>query len=164
MPKGIYKKLQNRTLAQRFWSKVNIADLFDCWEWKASKNKLKYGTFGFDNKIILAHRFVWILIYGNIPKNFCILHKCDNPSCCNPSHLFLGTNKDNVIDKVNKDRQHHPKGTKNGQSRLTENQVIEIIKLSKTRTSKEIINMMNVSKSSVYSIVENRSWKHISRE
>lgn len=86
----------------RFWSKVDRSK--DCWEWKAYKNKEGYGTFSIKNIQYLSHR-VSLKISKNVVFNGLLaLHKCDNPSCVNPDHLFLGTDKDNMIDKTNKGR------------------------------------------------------------
>lgn len=94
------------TIEERFWSKVNITDLLSCWEWTGFKNK-GYGQLEFRGKTQRAHRVVWMLIYGEIPDGLCVLHHCDNPSCCNPAHLFLGTMLDNNRDMIKKGRQIH---------------------------------------------------------
>lgn len=88
---------------ERFWTKVDKRSNHECWEWQSCKNKADYGRFSFRNKSILAHRFMWLIIYGKMPKKH-VLHKCDNPCCVNPVHLFLGTNTDNMRDMMNKGR------------------------------------------------------------
>lgn len=91
-------------IINRFWSKVDIKNAWECWEWLGSKNKRGYGYFSIKRKPLYAHRYSWIIHNDIIPyKNF-ICHKCDNPSCVNPSHLFSGTPKDNVMDCVKKGR------------------------------------------------------------
>lgn len=75
-----------------------------CWEWIASKNRDGYGRYGLDKKNYLAHRFSWIKTYGEIQDDFLVLHKCDNPSCVNPEHLFLGDCKANIRDMIEKGR------------------------------------------------------------
>ena len=90
---------------ERFWNKVmKIVETDECWEWIAFKNKDGYGLFGYNGKNQKAHRVSWQLHNGPIPDGLCVLHKCDNPSCVNPNHLFLGTNADNIKDRVNKNR------------------------------------------------------------
>lgn len=116
-----------------FWNKVNkdgsvpahMPHLGKCWEWTAAKHKQGYGIFGRSNER-LAHRISWILINGKIPNNLFVLHSCDNPSCVNPDHLFLGTDLDNAQDRDNKARCVWPKGEKHSCSKLTDKQVLEI--------------------------------------
>jgi len=90
---------------KRFWSKVDIRDPEECWEWKAYKNKRGYGSFSFRKVPRLAHRIAWMIHYkSEISEDMCVCHSCDNPTCCNPSHLFLGTQADNVKDMAQKGR------------------------------------------------------------
>ncbi len=96
-----------------FWNKVNKVPS-GCWEWAGGKNN-GYGVLCVSGKTIKAHRYAWILTNGEIPKGegyhgTCVLHKCDNPSCINPDHLFLGSNADNVRDRVAKNRSNALKG------------------------------------------------------
>lgn len=86
----------------RFLNKVDLS-LEGCWNWKGCTNNRGYGWFQ-TGKTSLAHRISYKLFYGISPKNKLVLHKCDNPKCVNPDHLFLGTHKDNMIDMVNKGR------------------------------------------------------------
>jgi hypothetical protein len=122
----------------RFWSKVEKSDERSCWNWKAGTRN-GYGRLWLDGGIKSAHRVAWEFTNGPIPDGLRVLHRCDNPSCCNPAHLFLGTQEDNVADMVSKGRQRSAspgrsggvlspcKGTKNGRSKLTTQQ-IEIIR------------------------------------
>jgi hypothetical protein len=86
---------------ERFWKKVNINDIDRCWEWLGCIS-LGYGHFSLNKKMIGAHRVSWILIHGDIPEGFDVLHKCDNKSCVNPNHLYLGTQADNNRDTVSR--------------------------------------------------------------
>ena len=100
----------NEITLNRFWSKIQKTRT--CWLWNASKRNKGYGAFVYpsENGDIVqgrAHRFSWELHYGRIPNNLCVLHKCDNPSCVNPFHLFLGTKKQNNLDMVKKGRHRH---------------------------------------------------------
>lgn len=87
-----------------FWEKVNIRGAEECWEWHAGRNRYGYGNFKCKGKTISAHRLAWSLTHGEIPPGLCVCHKCDNPPCCNPAHLFLETSKGNTRDSVSKGR------------------------------------------------------------
>lgn len=106
-----------RNVEQRFWSKVSRKDPEECWIWSASKQPSGYGQFGCERSLIGieqpgytmtgAHKVAWILTNGAIPGGLYVLHKCDNPPCCNPNHLFLGTQIDNMQDCLKKGRHGH---------------------------------------------------------
>jgi len=72
----------------------------ECWEWLATKNSNGYGQFGVEGRKILAHRASWELFFGEIPKGKLILHKCNNKSCVNPYHLYIGDYRDNMVDAI----------------------------------------------------------------
>lgn len=72
----------------RFWARVEKSE--SCWLWMGGKNRTGYGMLRINNKTWLSHRYSWVIHYGQIPDNMSILHKCDNPSCVRPSHLFIG--------------------------------------------------------------------------
>ena len=93
----------------RFWEKVWRTS--SCWIWLGSRDNGGYGTFHFKGKLVRAHRFSWELINGPIPNNKLILHKCDNPPCINPNHLYVGDYKDNMRDAQLRGR-HVGKGRK----------------------------------------------------
>ena len=93
----------NKYGAVRFWAKVAIGD--GCWTWTAAITAFGYGVIQWQGKKRPAHRIAWELTYGPIPAGKWVLHKCDNPPCVRPDHLFLGTVIDNVADMVAKGRQ-----------------------------------------------------------
>ena len=135
-----------------------------CWKWTGSKDKDGYGEICYGRvKSLKAHRVSWELHKGEHPGKFCVCHKCDNPECCNPDHLFLGTKKDNSIDAKNKGRTTI--GEKNINCKLTKEKVIEIRKLLKKGVSQLVISkQFNVSQKSISRIKTNETWGHIEEE
>ena len=116
----------------RFWAKVEILGSAECWPWKASVRGGGYGQFGDPSGVshcVGSHRFAFELFNGPVPPGQQVCHRCDNPPCCNPAHLFLGTPSDNVQDAIRKKRFTH--GERHSSSKLTKAQVAEI------RASKE---------------------------
>ena len=107
--------MSNRLPADtRFWGYVDITGEEVCWPWIGARDRPNgYGRFSIKrSRAILAHRFAWILSNGPIPDGLCVLHRCDNPPCVNPAHLFLGTQADNNVDCVRKGR--NAKGERHG--------------------------------------------------
>lgn len=146
------------TNEDRFWKKVEKTD--GCWLWTGSKQtsgqgKKPYGSFRFKGGW-LAHRFSWILHKGPIPKDMLVCHHCDNHSCVNPKHLFLGTQQDNMDDMKNK-------GRRNGYPRvkLTWEDVHRMRRLYATGKilQKTLVRIFNVSKSTICNIINNRERK-----
>jgi len=100
----------------RFLSKINFTDNPNkCWDWNRCLDTNGYGQFHVklnykENKMFLSTRLSYFIHNGVDPVGFAVLHKCDNPKCCNPSHLFLGTLSENTVDMVSKGRANKPKG------------------------------------------------------
>ena len=96
------------SLLKRFWEKVDKKSQEECWIWKAFKTKTGYGKIGVaSGQAVSAHRVSWEIHNGKIEEGKFVCHRCDNPSCVNPGHLFIGTRQDNVNDMVLKKRSKH---------------------------------------------------------
>lgn len=110
----------------------------------------------------LAHRFAWELTYGLIPDSLCCLHKCDNPPCVNPSHLYLGSYADNSDDMIKRNRQRHPAGILNGNSKLKDADVRRIrFLLEQGLTHDSIAKKNNIGRSCVSKIKNRVIWSHL---
>lgn len=144
-----------------FWTRVEIKGKNECWPWKESLNKDGYGRIRFDGIPKYAHRIAYELHTGKITDGLVAMHICDNPKCCNPNHLVIGTHADNQNDKMQKNRQ--AKGEVNGQSLLTEFQVLEARKRYKPRvvTYKMLANEYGVCKDTMQKAIRGILWKHI---
>lgn len=159
----IKKSWFDLSITERIESKTKINELTGCLEWQGYLNVWGYAKIKHENTMKLSHRLVWELRHGDIPKDLCILHKCDNPKCCNIDHLFLGTHADNNIDMQTKGRGRYPKGNQCVFSKLTEEDVVEIRNLlSKGVTHRTIAIKFNVGKSAITDINTGLTWKHIS--
>ena len=136
----------------------------DCWNWNKCKNKHAYGEIRWRGTKHLTHRLTCESLHGPAPEDKpYALHKCDNPSCCNPDHLRWGTAQENSSDMTTRKRSAH--GEKQGRSKLTEKQVIEIIEIIKSSNiiDKEIAKKYNVCRQSINFIRNNKSWTHLPR-
>ena len=137
-------KYTTGTLTEKFWAKVVLGVATeDCWGWVGAPTPKGYGTLGHGGKMLKAHRLSWELHNGSIPDGLCVLHSCDNPPCCNPRHLFLGTKEDNVADMVSKGRQ--AKGSRASGSKLTEKARREIVVAPLTVSAVSLARFYGVS-------------------
>lgn len=147
------------TLKERFWQKVQKAGVDECWEWKAGKSNQRYGLFYLEGKMQYAHRVAWMLLKGCIPKGLFVCHTCDNPSCVNLNHLWLGTHNDNMTDMVTKGRwirDRHPN------AKLTIEDILQIReRLSCGESQKSIAADYKICRISVSRIKRNKTWKHV---
>lgn len=144
---------------QRFWSKVSLRCPWECWNWQRGLDKDGYGQTWFEGRDWKSHRLAFLLMIGVIPPALCVLHRCDNPRCCNPAHLFLGTLQDNIRDKVVKGRtrpgEQHPLAV------LNHAEVVEI-RASRLRGERydSLGTRFGVSGAHIYNICRGKRWSH----
>jgi hypothetical protein len=155
-------------LAVRFWEKVNKDGPIHpalgtaCWLWQAHDNGRGYGVImleGKPHRSEYAHRISYEMENGPLERGDVVCHKCDNPSCVNPAHLFVGTHKDNTADKIAKDR--HARGSRSGHAKLSDDDVLEIFTLlGRGVEQKEIGQRFGITQSAVSNIRRGVTWKH----
>lgn len=168
-----------KELEERFWAKVKKTKA--CWEWVGAKNEGGYGVMSrgrVNNSALLlrAHRVAWLIHNGELPEDLHVCHHCDNPACVNPTHLFLGTDGDNIRDMWRKGYGSPPPvrfGSDNNKTKLTKNQVIEIrSKYEQGRIARRMRDKSNcsfnglakeysVSKKTILNIIHRRVWKWV---
>ena len=149
-----------RTIQERFEDKYRESE--GCWEWIAGKLPNGYGQFWIAGREQLAHRVAYGLYVNEIPAGLCVCHRCDNPGCVNPAHLFLGTLADNSRDRENKGRGADRSGEKSGTAKLTKEQVVEIRTMySEGATQNDIAKEFGVSRPTISHIVCRLAWSKI---
>lgn len=149
------------TLEERLKKHTKLNEETGCWEWTRYIAKWGYGVIGIDHKAQLAHRVSYSVFKGD-PTGMCVLHTCDNPKCINPDHLFLGTNADNVRDKVAKNRQskvgEYP-GEKHHGAKLTNEDVLFI--RESQLSQKQLAVKFNTTQPNISLIQSRVRWAHI---
>jgi len=147
----------------RFLKRVNVKTKDECWEWTASQNRVGWhGQWrNAAGQIELTHRASWRLFKSEIPGGMFVLHKCDNPLCVNPGHLFLGTQSDNLHDMWGKGRARPgtSRGEKHGMSKLTAQAVTEI--RNSQLSGVELAKQFGVTTTTICDVRKRRIWKHI---
>lgn len=161
------EKQNNTPLLVRFEKKYAKSEPSECWEWNGALNARGYGFVQMNKKEILAHRLGWFFRYGPIPDGLCVLHHCDNRRCVNPSHLFLGTRTDNNADCTKKGRNGAFFKTHVGRlhpnAKLDDGKIQEIRRLFSDGVIRaDLARRFGVSKSNMTSIINGRTWAHVS--
>lgn len=136
-----------------------------CWEWKGYKDKKGYAKLSCIAKAGTSYgnRASWMIRNGKIQDGLCVLHKCDNPECTNPDHLFLGEKKDNSLDMVEKNRSL--KGSRHKKAKLKETDILNIRNMINNGiTYKTIAEQFGVYFSTIQKIKSNKTWKHVREE
>jgi hypothetical protein len=167
MDAPIREVIRHLSDADRLKAKTRVNPETGCWEWQASRTPLGYGQVRFRGTRELAHRAAWEVFKGPIPPDDSrygtkgVLHRCDNPCCINPEHLFLGGQQDNCIDSVSKGRwgKRRVQGEAHGRALITEQIVREI------RESQEAAAVLSerygISKGAIQHIRHRRTWKQV---
>lgn len=157
------------SLRFRFWKRVDRrGPLYPhmktrCWLWSAAKNSCGYGNIVIRRKSKVAHRVCWNLEFGTIPSGLMVLHRCDDRACVRPSHLFLGTNQDNMDDMHRKGRGNRSKGERHLSAKLIKSSVVEIRHKYATGgyTLTELGIAYGVCFATIHAIVKRKTWKHV---
>jgi HNH endonuclease len=161
-----------RSLAERFWEKVQIGGLDECWPFVGARGPRGTGRIGRGGRrgsVLVAARVAFMLTRGTIPEGFFVCHHCDHPWCCNPVCLFAGTPLANSRDMIEKDRQARGKltahlGEENGRARLSAKQVIEIrttLRHESPDAIKVVAHRFDVTPQNVRRILRGKTWRHL---
>jgi hypothetical protein len=146
-----------KQIIERLIEKCDVTD--GCWTWKGAVNASGYGTITIDGKTQVASRMAYRYFVSDIYEGMNVCHHCDNPLCIRPSHLFLGTQQDNMIDRNSKGRAPNMSGSKHPRSKLTDEQVNEILTSPARQT--DLAKKYGVSQATISLLISRRTWKHI---
>jgi hypothetical protein len=152
----------------RFWARVAMGSADECWAWLGPISGRGYGITGFGTTpdIQLSHRTAWTFTNGDIPPGLCVCHTCDNPICCNPDHLWLGTSAENTADRVAKGRSasnHNPvPGERHGMSKLTNEDIIAIRERATHGERRvDLAREFGISYAHLKRILRRSAWSHL---
>lgn len=148
-----------------FWSRC-VPRPSGCLEWQGSRNRDGYGRAPWGGSRVLAHRVAWTIAVGVIPAGMFVCHRCDNPPCCNPDHLFVGTNRDNMRDARAKGRTRNGglRGSRHGRARLTEADIPVILGSLASGVSRAALGRRyGVQYQTISKIAAGKIWRHVAR-
>lgn len=149
------------SLVFRFWQYVDVRKKDECWNWLGCLAiRGSYGQINEKGKLLKTHRVSYILQYGKIPKNKIICHKCGNPKCCNPFHLYAGTALDNIADAKRHGTFFVPDGAKGEQhhdAKLNKEKVLFI--LNSKKKGADLARQFSVTPSAISAVRKGRTWK-----
>lgn len=148
-------------LKERFMKKVKVNNDTGCWEWLGFKGLNNYGQFSIGGRTVLAHRASFLIFNGDLVRGMCVCHRCDNPMCVNPVHLFQGTRSDNMQDCIKKGRRNSKgaEGVKHHRSVFADDDIRSIRNSSDTR--RNLADKYGVTTSAIGQILRGVSWRHI---
>lgn len=149
----------NEKVIARFWKRVDKRGPDECWEWLASRNNCGYGQIGVNSRPVIASRVSWEIHHGLIPDDLWVLHKCDNPPCVNPKHLFLGTHQDNMDDMDRKGRRRGCGGRRHSKLTWDKIRAIRSSYIPHKVTTIDLAKEHGVSTRSIKSILYNQTWR-----
>lgn len=152
--------MSGMTLAQRLEANSRAAEN-GCRVWTMKKSPKGYATLKHKGVRIPAHRAAFELAHGSIPEGLVVCHRCDNPSCINPDHLFLGTHHDNIKDCISKGRRADFSGSSHGASKLDEAAVLAIRTNQSGMSRAQLAEHYSVSRAAISDIKSGRSWVHV---
>lgn len=162
-----YPKRKRTPLGERFWPKVLCMLGTQCWEWQGARTPVGYGRVnsGGRGQTLVSSRASWELTYGAIPVGMQVCHRCDNPPCVNPAHLFLGTDLDNRRDMMAKGRENRTArviGVQQSKAKCTDESVVEMRAAWAAGESKRsLARRYALSRKTVASILSHHTWKHV---
>lgn len=143
-----------------FWQNVDRRGPDECWPWLRARTRKGYGSTAFYGETCNAHRAAYLFTFGAVEPNRDICHHCDNPPCCNPSHLFVGTRRDNMADKAAKGRS--VRGERHRAARLTADQVREMrVRAASGEAYVSLAHFYGIARQNIRSICLRRLWRHV---
>lgn len=172
---GIDEAMSRKRTAERFARYVETAGPDECWPWRGLKSHNGYGRLWNGERLIPATHYAWEQSCGPVPLGMCVLHRCDNPPCCNPAHLWLGTQAENVADRDEKGRtcngdrhwsrqfpERQPRGEARVGAKLTDDKVRRIRELSRNGwTQQRIAKSIGLSQAGVSRVLRGHTWAHV---